>query len=260
MLNEFAVSFQTYLMYACIAGLVAMLAALVVMKAVPFFDTLWHDYLHLDGVGRVVVGVCVTMAAMYGGSKGGFWGRVSSDGADTGIGLVGVFTAVSNDVQTVGGVVTTNQIPMVAVMWTNGTVTASTDVSFRFSNTNQWSSVVKTSPRIYADGTTNILEFVTSENFSSYKYWWVGSDKPAVVIISSEITINTFSEDSHGVSITWSCTDARATEFVVWTKKLTDQTWTQRAVVNGYSVRLTGFFVGEDMDYKITSTFLEDGE
>jgi len=250
---------QQALLTSCLVGLAAIGFVAAFRQFAPLWDELWGRWLRLDGFGKAVVVCAIVGVTLYGGSKNLAWQRVPNDGADAGIGLVGVFTQPSNDVQTVGGVTTTNALQLLAVMWTTGTVTPSTPVSYRQSNTNDWSTLVPLSYTTYTDGTTNILQYVLSEKLS-YPYWWVGEDKPAVIVTSSEIKITAYRETSTYVRIEWTCDQPLATTFDIKCKKLTDANWTTVTTTSNQYIQLSGFYVDKNLEWKITSTYLEDGE
>lgn len=258
-ISELYALYQHVLVVVCAVALVAMGAAALFAAFAPVWGEVWEKWLRLDGWGRSVVTAGLICAVMYGGSKN-LWTPVRDGGADEGIGLVGIYTGFSNDVVEVAGEVTTNRIPMVAVAWTNGTVTASTKVSYRASNTNDWAEVVKTNPEIITEGTTNILQFITSEDLSGFPMWWAGDDLPATIITTASIDITAYVETADYIRIEWSCTQPLATEFSVYYKKTTDADWTLVATTSDRWVQVSGFFVGRDGDWKITSTYLEDGE
>lgn len=258
-ISELYALYQHVLVAVCAVALVAMGVVAAFAVFAPFWSELWERWLRLDGWGRSVATLGLICAVMYGGSKG-FWTPVRDGGADTGIGLVGIYTGVSNDVVEVAGEVTTNRIPMVAVMWTNGTVTASTKVSYRASNTNDWTEVVKNSPEITAEGTTNILQFITSEDLSGYPMWWAGDDLPATIITSSSIDVTAYVETADYIRIEWTCSQPLATEFSVYYKKTTDAEWRLVTTTSNKWIQVSGFYVGDNGDWKIASTYLEDGE
>lgn len=258
-ISETYALYQHVLLVVCAAALVCVGVAALFAALAPILNTVWSKWLRLDGWGRSVCTAGFAFAVLYGGSKG-FWTPVRDGGADEGIGLVGIYTGVSNDVVEVAGVVTTNHIPMVAVMWTNGTVTAATPVSYRASNTNDWTAAVKTNPEIVTEGTTNILQFVVSEDLSGYPMWWAGDDLPATIITSVSIDITAYVETADYIRIEWACQQPLATEFNVYYKKTTDSDWSLVTTTSNKWIQVGGFYVGANGDWKITSSYLEDGE
>jgi len=258
-ISEIYALYQQLLLVVCCAALVAIGVALAFAAFAPLWSELWKKWLRLDGFGKYVAVIGLALATLHGGSKG-FWYPVRNGGADEGIGLVGIYTAVSNQVVEVSGEVVTNRIPMVAVMWTNGTVTASTPVSYRASETNDWTEVEKNSPEITTMGITNILQFVVSEDLSSYAMWWAGKDLPATIITSSSIDITAYVETAEYIRIEWTCSQPLATEFSVFNKRREESEWRLVGTTGNKWIQVSGFLIGADSDWKITSTYLEDGE
>lgn len=207
-------------------------------------------------VGRIFLALLAGFMAHYAATKQeGIWTRVSSDGADAEIGLVGVYTATTNNVTETDGIAITNPVHLVAVAWTSGTVDASTAVSYRSADTNKWTEVEKTDVVFSAQGTTNMMQMVTAEDLSKYRFWWVGDDKPAVVITDSYIEITSFVATSTYVDISWKCSDERAKTFIVQRKGESDTDYTTVATVSGNTFRYSGFTVDKTVTWRIVSEF-----
>lgn len=257
--SDIHAAFQNFLLVFCLVGLFAICAVAFFAKVAPLWAIVWRKFLRLDGFGKVVCVVGFTMAALYGGSKG-FWRPVQNGGADSVYNLVGIYTAVSNDVQVVGGQTVTNEIPMAAVMTLNGPVPESIEISVRESETNQWTVIEKVAPYFETEGTTNIFAFTTTEDYSGYRYWWAGTDKPAVVITSSGIEITGYRATSKAVWFSWKCEQPLAKVFQVQCKGERDRDWTTVATVEGYEATIDGFWIGQTHDWRIVSEYLEDGE
>lgn len=251
--------YQQVLQGCALYALLAICAAVVGWAFYPLLKRLWCDWLHLDGFGKVAVAVFAVGLAYYGATKQD-WRRVPHDGADDDIGIVGVFTCISNDVQDVGGVAVTNEIPLVMVAYTNGTVTASTEISYRESDTNDWTGVIAVDSWHEAEGTTNMFVMVVSDDMSGHPYWWVGSNKPATVITSSDLKVTLYEETADYVRFEWTCTQPLATEFMIWNKETTESEWHFVATTTNKYIQLDGFYVGKNRDWKISSTYMEDGE
>lgn len=251
--------YQQVLQGCALYALLAICAAAVGWAFYPLLKRLWCDWLHLDGFGKVAVTAFAVGLAYYGATKQD-WRRVPHDGADSDIGIVGVFTSVSNDVQDVGGVAVTNEIPLVMVAYTNGTVGASTEISYRESDTNDWTGVIAVDSWHETEGTTNMFVMVVSDDMSGHLYWWVGSNKPATVITSSDLKVTLYEETADYVRFEWTCSQPLATEFMVWNKETTESEWHLVATTTNRYIQFDGFYVGENRDWKISSTYMEDGE
>lgn len=251
--------YQQVLMGCCIVALVAIAAALLAVGVSLGWHRLVGEWLKGDKFGRIVALVAFCGIAYYGATKQD-WRRVPHDGADDDIGIVGVFTCISNDVQEVGGVAVTNEIPLVMVAYTNGTVTSATEISYRESDTNDWTGVVAVDSWHETDGTINMFVMTVSEDMSSHRYWWVGSNKPATIITSSDIVVTLYRETADYVRFEWTCTQPLATEFIIWNKETTETEWHFVATTGNKYIQLDGFYVGKNRDWKISSTYMEDGE
>lgn len=176
---------------------------------------IWSAFRRTGAVGKVLLSVFVIGMAQYGATKGGFWRKVMSGGGDEPLLVSGIYTAVSNDVVEVEGVSVTNKIPLVRVEWFGDGGSEETPVSIRAAETNAWTQLEKISPRVFMDDVTNVLEFVSTDNFDNFAYWWFGEDLPAIVITTEGIEIRDFIVTSEDVTITFICDERNATEFVI---------------------------------------------
>lgn len=250
--------------YLALAGFGVCAAVLIVQKAVPFLGRLWRQWLHLDGCGRVIVLLAVIGATMYGGSKG-FWGRVPHDGGDDILTVTGIYTGVSNVVDTTQSPPVTNHVPMVRVEWLGNGGTADTPVSIRASETNEWTEIVKLDPVVSIEGITNTLTFVTETNYTGVAFWWFGVDRPAIVVTEEGIEIKQFLVTTRTVHLAWVCGEREATHYVI-RRRLQGQTeWEDVAnvpahygVVNEWTGEL--FTVDKTYDWCIQTTIQEGGE
>ena len=109
----------------------------------------------------------------------------------------------------------TNDVTSVEVRFVGSGVTTSTPVSVRNANTESWRELTKIGAEITADFSTNILSFAAAGDVSTNRFWWVGTETPAVIIETKGITIEHFAASSSSVQIVWSCDDPNATEFTI---------------------------------------------
>lgn len=190
----------------------------------------------------VVLSALVAVAVVYGGSK-----PVYNAGADTGIALVGVFTEYDP----------TNDVTAVEVKFTGSNVGVLTPVSVRNSDREQWSALVKNNPAVTVDLPTNILSFAVSGNASTNRYWWVGSDTPAVIVETVGVTVTNFVASSKFVSILWTCDDPKATVFEVQRRRNAGSQWTTVGTTTEFGFVYSGFTVGETWHWRVSSTYAD---
>lgn len=255
--------FQLFCAYLSLAGLAVLVAVVVFRKFAPLWEEIWRKWLHLDGFGRVIVVVGFCLATMYGGSKG-FWGRVQHDGGDDILTVTGIYTAVSNVVDTSVTPAVTNHVPMVRVEWLGNGGTAYTPVSIRESETNEWKEIVKLDPVVSIEGVTNVLQFVAETNYANVAYWWFGVDKPAIVVTEEGIEIREFWVTTRKVHLAWVCGETEATSFVIRRREQGNADWedvaavpAQYGVVNSWTGHL--FTVDKTYDWMIQTT-IQEGE
>lgn len=252
-------AFENGCMAFCMWTLLA-LVAFAVLCATGALRDLIAKWTRLGRVDKAFIILAAAFMTLTGATKGINWSRVYEGGADTGISLVGIYTGISNEVVTAGGVTTTNEIPMVMYMWTGSGASQNTKVSYRFSDTNYWKAVTKTRIETGAEGVTNWVMFATAQNLSNFRYWWLGEDTPAVVITTIGIDITGFSAHGSGVTISWTCEDPRATTFKVLRKLTTDNSWIECGTTYEHTYVVNGFFLDKEWQWCVTSDFLEDGE
>ncbi len=245
-------AFQRALTCFCLAGLACLGVGSALYRFRGVVDEVYHKWLRLDALGRWGAVAAVCAMAMYGGAK---HGTAQHAGADDGIGLVYIGLDVTNVVESAS---VTNTFTEVDVAWTNGTVTAETPVQVRMSSTNEWRVLTKIGASTFADSPTNHLYFTCTGDMTTYPYWWVGSNPPAIVIEVAGITLTQFAASSRAVSIAWTCEDPRATEFVVECRNGPDGEWTELARTAAKSISVSGFFVDRTTQWRVRSTI--DGE
>ena len=190
----------------------------------------------------VALGVVLAALIYYGGAK-----QSGVDaGADDGIELAGVAVEYNS----------TNDYTSVWVYYTAGTVTVDTPVSVRNAASEQWRELVKQNAEITTDLSTNILSFTAWGNAATNRYWWVGTETPAVIIESEGITLTHVEATSHRMRFDWTCDDPRATTFQVQSRKAGGQ-WETRFTTPFLSATVTGFFVGEDREWRVIAEYEE---
>lgn len=178
-----------------------MIVALVAFAAAPVMKEAWTKWRKRGKLDKVVSLVAVGIAIAYGGSKSH---DVPNAGADDGIALVGISAEYDS----------TNDVTAVNVKYTAGDVTASTPVSVRNAESEQWRALEKIDATV-TTGQTNVLAFAVAGNAATNRYWWVGVDTPPVVIESRGITITNYVATSKSVRIDWTCDDPKATVFAI---------------------------------------------
>lgn len=219
---------------------------------------------------KYLVAAAIVLSGMYGAAK--FMVR-----NDTTIGADASYTTFWG----IDTILNTNNIPTnvtVRVCWTNdiNLITLETPLAYRTADSNDWTVVTyPADTTIYTSGITNILEF-TIENtdeidFSKVNRWWVGEDRPGVVIVitGDDVKITEFKHDSEHVEIAWTVADdllntvkttassySYAIEYVPansmnWQEVLSDIITDS----NTNSVVIPGFFYGNDRDWRVKLTY-----
>lgn len=220
-------------------------------------------FLRNGKVCRVVLLAFFCGIVQYGATKG-FWGRVRSGGGDNELQVVGIYTAMSNDVQVVdGGESITNKIPLVRVEWLGNGGSVDTPVSIRETQTNEWAEIEKIEPiEQFTEGATNVLQFATTTNYSSVAYWWFGTELPAIIITEEGIEIREFKVTTKAVYFSWVCGETEATSFIVQRKELRKSEWESMAEVPAIvgrvnSVTIPCFSVDKTYDWRIITEIAE---
>ena len=116
-----------------------MIVALVAFAAAPVMKEAWTKWRKRGKLDKVVSLVAVGIAIAYGGSKSH---DVPNAGADDGIALVGISAEYDS----------TNDVTAVNVKYTAGDVTASTPVSVRNAESEQWRALEKIDATVTTGG------------------------------------------------------------------------------------------------------------
>ena len=175
--------------------------------------------------------------------------RPPDAGADAGISIVEVVADFSSS----------NNLTTVDIHFVGSGVTTALPVSVRNSNAEEWRELVKLDPVVTTDLATNVLSFGVSGNAETNRYWWVGVDKPSIIVETSGIEIVYFLATSHSVQIAWTCDDPHATEFSIQ-RRHKGETWDTVAVTTENAFEYVGFTVGESWEWRVTSTYTEGDE
>lgn len=179
--------------------------------------------------------------AYYGGSK-----QSNIDaGADDGIVLAGVNVDYDS----------TNDVTAVAVLFTSGNVTVDTPVSVRNAESEEWRELVKHNAEVTVDLATNALIFVVWGNPATNRFWWVGSDLPAVIIESKGIEIVRFLATSKFVEIEWTCDDPKAKYFSVQRRVKGASEWETVAETALLGYTHDGFTVGQSWEWRVIAVY-----
>lgn len=160
-------------------------------------------------------------------------------------------------VEIVADYVSSNGVTTVDVKFTGNGVTTSTPVSVRNDEAEEWRELTKIDPSVTIDLPTNILTFVVSGNAETNRFWWVGVDKPSIIVETTGIEIVFFLATSHSVQIAWTCDDPRATEFSIQRRHRGEATWDTVAVTTDTAFEYVGFTVGETWEWRVISTYME---
>ena len=225
---------------SCLFMLLLLLAVCAAFGVRPHLREIWRKFKALKVVERAAVVVGLIAAIAYGGKK-----PVQNAGADAGIALVAV--AVEFD--------ETNDVTTVEVKFTGHNVTTATPVSVRNDQTENWRELEKIGATVTSDLATNILAFAVSGDVSTNRFWWVGTETPAVIIESKGIEITHFAVSSSSVQIMWTCDDPNATEFAIQRRRKGTAQWETVGVTSSFAFVYVGFTVGETWEWRVTSTY-----
>lgn len=152
--------------------------------------------------------------------------------------------------------ISSNDVTTVDVKFCGTGVTTNTPVFVRNSDSEEWRELVKANAAITSDLPTNVLSFVVYGNAETNRYWWVGTDKPSIIVETTGIEIVYFLATSHSVQIAWTCDDPKATEFSVQRRRRSE-TWDTVAVTTDTAFEYIGFTVGESWEWRVISTYTE---
>ena len=233
---------QAGLTACCLFALAVLSVVCVALVCGPAIRQQWEKFRKLGGVEKSLVAVALVAAIAYGGTK-----PVQNAGADEGIALVAV--AVEYD--------ETNDVTAVEVSFTGHNVTTATPVSVRNDETENWRELVKIGATVTSDLSTNLLAFAVSGNVATNRFWWVGTETPAVIVETTGIEITYFAASSSSVQIMWTCDDPNATEFVIQRRRKGATQWETVGVTSSFAFVYVGFTVGETWEWRVTSTYTE---
>ena len=210
----------------------------------PHLRDAWRSFKARKALERTVVAVGLIVAVAYGGSKPH---PVPNAGADDGIALVGIDAEYDS----------TNDVTVVEVSFAGSNVTTTTPVSVRNAETEQWLALTKIGATVTIDLPTNILAFAVAGNVSTYRFWWVGTETPAVIVETTGIEITYFAASSSSVQIAWTCDDPNADEFVIQRRRKGEVQWETVGITSSFAFVYAGFTVGETWEWRVTSTYTE---
>lgn len=222
------------------AALFSLVCAAIVVW--PYVRGLVNRWQRLGAGDKAAAVVALVIAVAYAGTK-----PVQNAGADEGIALVGV--AVEYDA--------TNDLTVVEVSFVGHNVTTATPVSVRNGEKEIWRELEKIGATVTTDLPTNILAFAVAGDVSTNKFWWVGTDTPAVIIETTGITITHFAASSSSVQIMWTCDDPQAVEYVIQRRRKGAAQWESVGVTTSLAFVYVGFTVGETWEWRVTSTYME---
>lgn len=242
MWSDFLTVCQAGLTACCLFMGLLLLAVCVGLTLAPLIREQWAKLRKLRPLEKAVALVAVAVAIAYGGTK-----PVQNAGADDGIALVSV--AVEYD--------ETNDVTAVEVSFTGHNVTTATPVSVRNDQTENWREMEKIGATVTSDLATNLLSFAVSGNVSTNRYWWVGTETPAVIIETTGITITHFAASSSSVQIMWTCDDPNATEYMIQRRRKGAAQWETVGVTTSLAFVYVGFTVGETWEWRVLSTYAE---
>jgi len=240
MWTDFVKACQAGLTASCLFLLALSLVVCAALTLAPLIREQWAKLRKLRPLEKAVGLVAVVVATVFGGTK-----PVLNAGADEGIALVSV--AVEYD--------SMNDVTAVEVKFTGHNVTTATPVSVRNDQTENWRELEKIGATVTTDLATNVLAFAVSDNVSTYLFWWVGTETPAVIIEITGIEITHFAASSSSVQIMWTCDDPNATEYVIQRRRKGAAQWETVGVTSSLAFVYVGFTVGETWEWRVSSTY-----
>ena len=244
--NDFLAACQARLTACCLFGLALSLLIFAAVVIAPLIRAHWAKaratMRKMKPLDKAVALVAVAVAIAYGGTK-----PVQNAGADEGIALVSV--AVEYD--------ETNDVTAVEVSFTGHNVTTATPVSVRNDQTENWREMEKIGATVTTDLATNLLAFAVAGDVSTGKFWWVGTETPAVIIETTGITITHFAASSSSVQIMWTCDDPNATEYMIQRRRKGAAQWETVGVTTSLAFVYVGFTVGETWEWRVSATYAE---
>ena len=232
---------QAGLAACCLFGLALLLLICAAVAIVPIAREKLAKARKLKPLEKAVALVFVAVAIAYGGTK------VRNAGADEGIALVSITADYDS----------TNDVTAVEVKFTGSNVTTATPVSVRDDETQNWLELEKIGATVTSDLATNLLAFAASGNVATNRFWWVGTETPAVIIETKGITITHFAASSASVQIMWTCDDPKATEFAIQRRRRTVDEWETVGLTSSLAFVYVGFTVGETWEWRVSATYAE---
>lgn len=242
MWSDFLTACQAGLTACCLFLLALSLVVCAALTLAPLIRERWAKLRKMKPLEKAVGLVAVAVAIAYGGTK-----PAQNTGADEGIALVSI--AIEYDA--------TNDVTAVEVSFTGHNVTTATPVSVRNDQTENWRELEKIGATVTTDLATNVLAFAVSGDVSTSKFWWVGTETPAVIIESKGIEITHFAASSRAVEIMWTCDDPNATEYVIQRRRKGAAQWETVGVTSSLAFVYVGFTVGETWEWRVSSTYTE---
>ena len=160
---DFVVTFQHWLTLVCFVALAVCLFALAVLRAIPELTDAIRRFCGMDNFSKVVCGVCIVGAVLYGGSKG-----VNVRWDD---GLRDNGTLITNDT--------------VAVRWTYSGIPGASSVFIDYreaGTTNNWLNLAET--------LASAQEWTgTLANATNYDYWVYSTYVPPVPVHTNGVWV-----------------------------------------------------------------------
>lgn len=242
-----------------LVGLLALcLGGLFLIHSSHHISSAMRKLKEAGGYGAFAVALFVAVCTIYGGSKA--WHRVPHGAAAAGMDPAYIYTGVSNDVVEVSGEMVTNKVYLVNVTSLGAGLTEETPVWVRMSETNTWTLLSKSDVVFTTSGETNSLTFTVSEEQSGFQYWFAGPEDqlPGVVHVTGGIEITGYFATGEYVEFTFECSDPLYTVFQVeWKRQgLPDYAYaTATSEVNGNKIRVPGFWVDKNIDWRIYSSY-----
>lgn len=242
MWSDLAAACRAGLTAVCLFGVAFLLVACAALQFAPTIREQWSKWRMARVLEKTAALVALVAAIAYGGSK-----PVQNAGADEGIALAGI-TAEYDE---------TNDVTAVEVKFTGHNVSTATPVFVRNDQTENWRELEKIGATVTTDLATNVLAFAVAGDVSTNRFWWVGTETPAVIIESKGIEILHFTASSRSVNIRWSCDDVNATEFLVQRRRKGATDWETVGVTSSLAFVYVGFTVGETWEWRVSSTYTE---
>ena len=227
-----------YMLAVTVVVYLAMTVGPAVLKAV-------EEAKRKMGIGlRVLFLFSAAIATLQGGAKRKI---IQDAGSDDGIALAGIVVDYDS----------TNDVTAVEVNFVGVNVTTATPVWVRNDQSEVWRELAKDGATVTTDLETNVLAFAAAGDVSTNRYWWVGTDTPAVIVETKGIEITHFAASSSSVQIMWTCDDPNATEYVIQRRRKGAANWETVGVTSSLAFVYVGFTVGETWEWRVTSTYTE---